>query len=70
MPSPQDHESDFQQFGPYRLTRQLGRGGMGVVHEGVNVETDEPAAVKILSATLAEEPGFRHRFETEIETLR
>jgi serine/threonine protein kinase len=70
MPTPQDHESDFQQFGPYRLTRQLGRGGMGVVHQGVNVETDEPAAVKILSATLAEEAGFRHRFETEIETLR
>ena len=70
MPSPGGDESEIRQLGPYRLSQRLGRGGMGVVHEGVNVDTGESAAVKILSATLAEEEGFRHRFETEIETLR
>lgn len=70
MPSPRGDEAEIRQLGPYRLTRRLGRGGMGIVHEGVNVDTGESAAVKILSATLAEEEGFRHRFETEIETLR
>ena len=70
MPSPRGDETEIRQLGPYRLTRRLGRGGMGTVHEGVNVDTGESAAVKILSTSLAEEEGFRHRFETEIETLR
>jgi serine/threonine-protein kinase len=60
----------LEQLGPYRIVRPLGRGGMGAVYEGVNVETDEPAAIKVLSATLAEEPDFRQRFEVEIEALR
>ena len=59
-----------EQLGPYRIVRPLGRGGMGTVYEGINLETDEPAAVKVLSATLAEEPDFRQRFEVEIEALR
>ncbi len=70
MSSPPGDEAEVRQLGPYRLSRQLGHGGMGIVHEGVNVETGESAAVKILSASLAGEEGFRYRFETEIETLR
>ncbi len=60
----------IDRLGPYQIIRELGRGGMGVVFEAVNVETDEPAAVKLLSATLADEEAFRERFEAEIETLR
>lgn len=60
----------LEQLGPYRIVRLLGRGGMGAVYEGINEETDEPAAIKILSAALAAEPDFRQRFEVEIETLR
>ncbi len=59
-----------EQLGPYRIGRKLGRGGMGTVYEGSNTETGEPAAVKVLSAALGQEPDFRYRFETEIETLR
>ena len=70
MPSPGGDQSEIRQLGPYRLSQRLGRGGMGIVYEGANVDTGELAAVKILSATLAEEEGFRHRFKTEIETLR
>ncbi len=61
---------DIQQLGPYRVIRRLGRGGMGVVFEAVHEETGEPAAVKILSLTLAQESDFRGRFELEIEALR
>ncbi len=60
----------IERLGPYRIVGELGRGGMGVVFEAVNVETDEPAAVKLLSATLADDEAFRERFEAEIETLR
>ncbi|MGA2059350.1 MAG: serine/threonine-protein kinase [Thermoguttaceae bacterium] len=60
----------IERLGPYQIVGKLGRGGMGTVFEGVNLETGEPAAVKLLSAALAEEEGFRGRFEAEIETLR
>lgn len=59
-----------EQLGPYRIVRTLGRGGMGAVYEGIHVDTDEPAAIKILSGALAQEPDFRQRFEAEIETLK
>jgi serine/threonine protein kinase len=59
-----------KRLGPYRLVRVLGRGGMGTVYEAVNEETDEPAAVKVLSAVLSKQKGFRQRFEGEIATLR
>ncbi len=61
---------EFQWLGPYRIVGKLGRGGMGTVYHGIHHETGEAAAIKILSPTLAEEEGFRVRFEAEIETLR
>ncbi|HOM17613.1 MAG TPA: protein kinase, partial [Thermoguttaceae bacterium] len=61
---------EFQWLGPYQVVRKLGRGGMGVVYEGVDVETGQRAALKVLSAALSEEQDFRSRFEAEIETLR
>jgi serine/threonine-protein kinase len=60
----------IERLGPYEILRRLGRGGMGTVYEGVNLETGETAAVKLLSLGLAQESGFRQRFEAEIETLR
>lgn len=60
----------IDRLGPYRILRELGRGGMGTVFEGVHEQTGERAAVKLLSTTLAEEYGLRERFEAEIETLR
>jgi serine/threonine-protein kinase len=59
-----------ERLGPYRIQRTLGHGGMGTVYGGVNLDTNEAAAIKILSAALAHEPDFRQRFEAEIETLR
>lgn len=59
-----------ERLGPYRIVRTLGQGGMGTVYEGVNAETNEPAAVKILSVALSHEADFRQRFEGEIEALR
>jgi len=59
-----------EQLGPYRIVRKLGRGGMGTVYEGINLKTDKPAAVKVLSAELGREPDFRQRFSSEIDALR
>lgn len=60
----------LEQLGPYQIGRKLGRGGMGTVYAAVNIETGEAAAVKVLSAALAQEEGFRERFESEIESLK
>ncbi len=60
----------LEKLGPYRLDKQIGRGGMGAVYAGVNEETGQKAAIKILAAGFAEDPGFRNRFLSEIETLK
>jgi len=43
---------------------------MGTVYEALNVETTEPAAIKLLSATLTGVEDFRERFAAEIATLK
>jgi len=59
-----------ERFGPYVIQRKLGSGGMGDVFAAEHEQTREPAAIKVLSAQLARQSGFRGRFEVEIETLR
>ncbi|MFZ5832305.1 MAG: serine/threonine protein kinase [Planctomycetota bacterium] len=61
---------NLEQLGPFRIVGELGHGGMGTVYHGVNLETGEPAAIKLLLQGLAREEGFRDRFQAEIETLR
>jgi serine/threonine-protein kinase len=60
----------MEQLGPYQLVKRLGRGGMGTVYEGVHAQTGQRVAVKALAAPLVDDPGFRDRFEAEIEALR
>jgi serine/threonine-protein kinase len=57
-----------QAFGPYRLTRMLGEGGMGVVYLGQRDDLGSVAAIKILrDAWLS--PARRDRFAAEQRTL-
>jgi len=58
------------QLGPYRIGQPLGKGGMGTVFAAIEETTGETAAVKVLSAVLGREEGFRERFAAEIESLR
>ncbi len=60
----------IEQLGPYRLGRQLGKGGMGSVYAGVDTTTGQRVAVKALTPQLAAAEGFRERFEAEIESLK
>jgi eukaryotic-like serine/threonine-protein kinase len=61
---------DFQHLGPYTIGPRLGKGGMGSVYRGENVETKQGAAIKALAPQLATSEGFRERFEAEIESLK
>lgn len=60
----------LEKLGPYRLTKTLGRGGMGSVYLGVHEETEEQAAVKVLAPNLADDAVFRERFKAEVQTLK
>jgi serine/threonine-protein kinase len=57
-------------FGPYRVVRLIGQGGMGAVYEAVDPDSGRTVAVKTLLLHLADDEGVRRRFEAEIETLR
>lgn len=59
-----------EQLGPYRIGKPLGKGGMGTVFAAIEESSGETAAVKVLSAALGREEGFRDRFAAEIESLR
>jgi serine/threonine-protein kinase len=49
----------------YRIGRELGRGGMAVVHEGYQEELGRPVALKVLAEHLAGDEAFRSRFLRE-----
>lgn len=63
-------QTTFEQLGPYRIDRVLGRGGMGTVFAAMDERTAEWAAVKVLAPGLAEDETFRERFAAEIESLK
>ncbi len=60
---------EFEVIGPYRVVRILGQGGMGTVYHGVHNKTNDPVAIKVISAGMAQHQRFRRRFDAEIQTL-
>ncbi len=68
------HRMQLDRLGPYKIGKQIGKGGMGAVYEAVY---DHPGpnsglrvAIKALGPQLAVAEGFRERFEAEIESLK
>ncbi|NQV28181.1 MAG: protein kinase [Rhodopirellula sp.] len=57
-------------IGPYNILRKIGAGGMGTVYLGRQVDSGLEAAIKVLPASLAREPGTSDRFEREIDAMR
>jgi serine/threonine protein kinase len=51
--------------GPYRITRLIGRGRMGVVFEGV-ADGGEPVAIKVVTTELSQDEVFVRRFKREV----
>jgi eukaryotic-like serine/threonine-protein kinase len=51
--------------GKYRVERQLGAGGMGVVLAAVHIELEQRVAIKVLKRDLAESDSIAERFRRE-----
>ena len=54
----------------YRITRLLGRGGMGEVYEAHDLLLEEAVALKTLRADLVQNESFVQRFQQEIALAR
>ena len=57
------------QIGPCRVTREIGRGGMGVVYLARDTKLDRDVAIKALPDELVSDADCLTRFEREAKTL-
>ncbi|HBS28685.1 MAG TPA: hypothetical protein DEB06_04360 [Phycisphaerales bacterium] len=56
-------------IGPFRIERELGRGGMGEVYLALDSRLDRQVAIKALPAHLSQDPDRLARFQREAKVL-
>jgi WD40 repeat protein/serine/threonine protein kinase len=58
----------FQQLGDFRILREVGKGGMGVVYEAEQVSLGRHVALKVLPGNLLLDDRAKRRFEREAKS--
>ncbi len=56
---------NVETLGDYQITREIGRGGMGIVYEAEQTSLDRRVAVKVLRSSALLDPKRAKRFELE-----
>jgi serine/threonine protein kinase len=56
-------------LGPYEIVAPLGAGGMGEVYRARDTRLDRTVAIKILPASLSNNPDARQRFQREAKAI-
>ncbi|QEG25095.1 serine/threonine-protein kinase [Mariniblastus fucicola] len=59
--------NEIEQIGDYRIVREIGRGGMGIVYEAIQQSLGRHVAIKLLLQT-STAPKHLQRFEREART--
>jgi serine/threonine-protein kinase len=63
------HPAKTSVIGDYKLTKLLGKGGMGSVYKAHQISLDREVALKVLSKDLASHPAFVQRFKREAQMM-
>jgi serine/threonine protein kinase/WD40 repeat protein len=66
-PAPERGEAGSDRLGDFRLLREIGRGGMGIVYEAVELSLGRRVALKVLPFTGALDPRQLQRFRNEAQ---
>jgi serine/threonine protein kinase/Flp pilus assembly protein TadD len=61
------HDAPAEVLGDYRLVREVGRGGMGIVYEAEQLSLDRRVALKMLPFAAALDPKQLQRFQNEAQ---
>jgi eukaryotic-like serine/threonine-protein kinase len=65
VPGLTDSKSGEQRPSRYRIDRELGRGGMGIVYQATDLVLDRPVALKVLPDQLRDNPQALRNFVRE-----
>jgi serine/threonine protein kinase len=63
-----EHESQYRRLGDFQIVREIGRGGMGVVYEALQLSLNRKVALKVLFGGLGLTSKAVERFRLEAET--
>ena len=64
--APPELPPELAQHSKYRIRRELGRGGMGVVYLAEHIEMTRLVAIKVIHKSLLDRPQAVKRFEQEV----
>ncbi len=64
---PSSADRPLGRLGDFQLLREIGRGGMGIVYEAVQISLNRPVALKVLPFAAALDPKQLQRFKHEAQ---